>query len=91
MFIRRFSSNGLQFSRGTYVAGIGYGYKQHPLLSPTLTLHHNTLYAHEPSFTFAVPEWGKKGLTFAIEQLVVFTENGCDYLDRGNVEWHVVK
>ena len=91
MFIRRFSSNGLQFSRGTYVAGIGSGYKQHPLLSPTLKLHYNTLYAHEPSFTFAVPEWGEKGLTFAIEQLVVFTKNGCDYLDRGNIEWHVVK
>jgi hypothetical protein len=91
MYIRRFSRNGLQFSRGTYVAGIGPGYKQHPLLSPSLTLHPDTLYAHEPSFTFAVPEWGKDGLTFAVEQLVVFSENGCRYLDRANVEWHVVK
>jgi len=91
MFIRRFSQNGLQFSRGTYVAGIGPGYKQHPLYSPALTLHYNTLYAHEPSFTFAVPEWGEDGLSFAVEQLVVFTERGCEYLDRANLEWHVIK
>lgn len=91
MYIRRFSRNGLQFSRGTYVAGIGDGYKQHPLLSPSLTLHPNTLYAHEPSFTFAVPEWGGDGLTFAVEQLVVFTDEGCRYLDRANLTWHVIK
>jgi hypothetical protein len=91
MFIRRFSQNGLQFSRETYVAGIGRGYKQHPLYSPALPLHYNTLYAHEPSFTFAVPEWGEDGLSFAVEQLVVFTERGCEYLDRANLEWHVVK
>jgi hypothetical protein len=91
MFIRRFSQNGLQFSRETYVAGIGRGYKQHPLYSLTLPLHYNTLYAHEPSFTLAVPEWGEDGLSFAVEQLVVFTERGCEYLDRANLEWHVVK
>ena len=91
MFIQRFSQNGLKFSDGTYVAGIGRGYKQHPLYSPTLPLHYNTLYAHEPSFTFAVPEWGEDGLSFAVEQLVVFTERGCEYLDRANLEWHVVK
>ena len=91
MFISRFSRNGLRFSDATYVAGIGSGYKEHPLLSPSLKLHPNTLYAHEPSFTFAVPEWGQDGLTFAVEQLVVFTEKGCDYLDRANLEWHVIK
>jgi len=91
MFISRFSRNGLRFSDATYVAGMGSGYKQHPLLSPSLKLHPNTLYAHEPSFTFAVPEWGPDGLTFAVEQLVVFTEKGCDYLDRANLEWHVIK
>ena len=91
MFIQRFSQNGLQFSRETYVAGIGRGYKQHPLYSLTLPLHYNTLYAHEPSFIFAVPDWGEDGLSFAVEQLVVFTERGCEYLDRANLEWHVVK
>jgi len=91
MYIRRFSENGLKFSRGTYVAGIGSGYKQHPLLSPKLTLHYNTLYAHEPHFSFAVPEWGEEKLSFAIEQGVVFTERGCEFLDRGNLEWFVIK
>jgi len=91
MFITRFSRNGLQFSREPYVAGIGRGYKQHPLLSTSLKLHANTLYAHEPSFTFSVPEWGKDGLRFGIEQIVVFTDKGCHYLDRANIDWHVIK
>jgi hypothetical protein len=91
MYLQRFSRNGLRFSREPYVAGIGSGYKQHPLLSPSLKLHPHTVYAHEPSFTFAVPEWGPEGLTFAVEQLVVFTEKGCDYLDRANLDWHVIK
>ena len=91
MYIRRFTVNDLQFSRGTYVTGIGSGYKQHPLLSPDLELHYNTLYAHEPKTTIAVPGWGEGGLSFGVEQIVIFTENGCEYLDRPNLEWHVIK
>lgn len=91
MYMRRFSKNGLQFSRGTYVAGIGSGYKQHPLHSPALKLHYGMLFAHEPSFSYNVPEWGEDGVSFCVEQLILFNERGADYLDRGNVEWHVVK
>ena len=91
MFIRRFTENGLLFSRGTYVTGIGSGYKQHPLLSPTLKLHYNTLYAFEPHTNVAVPGWGPRGLEIGIGQIAVFTENGLEYLDRPMLEWHVVK
>ncbi len=90
-FIRRFTANDLQFSRGTYVAGMGRGYKQHPLLSPTLRLHYNTLYAFEPHTVVAVPGWSEQGLELGIGQIAAFTENGLVYLDRPMLEWHVVK
>jgi hypothetical protein len=91
MYLRRFTENGLLFSRGTYVTGIGGGYKQQPLLSPTLGLHYNTVYAFEPHTSVAVPGWGERGLEIGIGQIAVFTENGLEYLDRPMLEWHVVK
>ena len=91
MFIRRFTANDLQFSRGTYVAGIGSGYKQHPLLSSTLGLHYNMIFAYEPHTTVAVPGWSEDGLEIGVGQLAVFTENGIEYLDRPMLQWHVVK
>ena len=48
-FIWRFTANDLQFSRGTYVAGMGRGYKQHPLLSSNLPLHYNMRFSFEPA------------------------------------------
>ncbi len=90
-FIRRFTTNGLLFSRGTYTSGIGNGYIQHPLYSPTLKLHYNTLYSLEPNYTITAPEWGENGLSFGIEQLGMFTENGFDYLNRVNLEWYVIE
>ena len=91
MYMKRFTENGLKYSRGPYEAGIGSGYMQHPLYSPTLTLHYNTVYAHEPSFTVDLPEWGENGLSLGIEQGVVFTKKGCEFLNRANLEWHVIK
>ena len=91
MFIRRFTRNGLLFSRGTYVTGMGSGYKQHPLLSPDLPLHYNTIHAFEPHTSVKVDGWGEHGVEVGVGQLAVFTENGLEYLDRPNVEWHVVK
>ena len=91
MFIRRFTENGLLFSRGTYVTGVGRGYKQHPLLNPELGLHLNTFYAFEPHTTIKVPGWGEQGLEIGVGQITVFTENGLEYLDRAQTEWHVIK
>ncbi len=91
MFIRRFTENGLLFSRGTYVTGIGIGYKEHPLLSPALKLHYNTIYAFEPDTRVKVDGWDEHGVEVGINQLAIFTENGLEYLDRAMLEWHVVK
>jgi Xaa-Pro aminopeptidase len=91
MFIRRFTENGLLFSRGTYVTGIGIGYKEHPLLSPDLKLHYNTIYAFEPDTRVKVDGWDEDGLEIGVNQLAIFTENGLEYLDRPMLDWHVVK
>jgi hypothetical protein len=91
MFIRRFTANDLQFSRGTYVAGMGSRYKQHPLLFPAIKLHYNMIYAYEPHTTVAVPGWGEHGIELGIGQIAAFTENGLEYLNRPMLEWHVVK
>jgi len=49
MFLRRFTVNGLMFSRGTWVSGAasGPGYKQHRIVGHDHVVHANTLYAFE--------------------------------------------
>ena len=91
MFIRRFTENGLLFSRGTYVTGIGIGYKEHPLLSPALKLHYNMIFAFEPDTRIEVDGWDEDGLEIGVNQLAIFTENGLEYLDRPMLEWLVVE
>ncbi len=83
-FIRRFSENGLMFSRGSYVAGLssGPGYKLHPIVSNEHKLYYNTMYAYEPHTRVRVPGWGETGVELGIGQMTVFTENGMEYLDR---------
>ena len=94
-FIRRFSENGLMFSRGSYVAGLasGGGYKRHPIVSNNHTLHYDTMYAFEPHTRVKAPGWGDDGVELGIGQISVFTkEGGLEYLDRPqNNTWHVVK
>jgi hypothetical protein len=83
-FIRRFSENGLMFSRGSYVAGLssGSGYKRHPIVSNEHKLYYNTMYAYEPHTRVRVPGWGEAGVELGIGQMTVFTEEGMEYLDR---------
>ncbi len=94
MFIRRYSENGLMFSRGSYVAGVSSspGYKLHPIVRNTHTLHYNTMYAYEPDMRVRVPGWGEDGIALGLGQIALFTEDGLEYLDRPqhNV-WHIVK
>ncbi len=91
MFVRRFTANDLQFSRGTYVAGMGSGYKQHPLLSLVIKLHYNMIFAYEPHTSIAVPGWSERGIDVGIGQLAAFTEHGLEYLNRPMLKWHIVK
>ena len=83
-FIRRFTENGLMFSRGSYVAGLSSnpGYKLHPIVSNNHTLYYNTMYAFEPDTRVKVPGWGEGGVELGIGQMAVFTENGLEYLER---------
>ena len=62
-FIRRFTENGLMFSRGSYVTGLssGRGYKLHPIVSNKHTLYYNTMYAYEPHTRVKVAGWGDAG------------------------------
>lgn len=95
MFLRRFTVNGLMFSRGTWVSGLGSGsgYKLHKVVSNEHTLHYNTLYAFEPHTRVAVPGWGERGVELGIGQIAVFTEDGLRYLDRAQPDdqWHVIR
>ncbi len=95
MFLRRFTVNGLMFSRGTWVAGLTSGprYKLHRVVSNDHTLEYNTLYAFEPHTRVAVPGWGDNGVELGIGQIAVFTEDGLRYLDRvqDGDGWHVIR
>ena len=68
MFLRRFSKNGLMFTRGTYVAGMSFRdtYDRHPLVSGDHPLHYNTLYSFEPITWVAVPGWGERGVEIGV-------------------------
>jgi len=83
-FIRRFSENGLMFSRGSYVAGLasGPGHKGHPIVSIEHKLYYNTMYSYEPEMQVKVPGWGEAGIALGLGQIAVFTENGLEYIDR---------
>jgi hypothetical protein len=95
MFLRRFTVNGLMFSRGTWVSGLGSGpgYKLHKVVSNEHTLNYNTLYAFEPHTRVAVTGWGERGVELGIGQIAVFTEDGLKYLDHAqpNDQWHIIR
>ena len=95
MFLRRFTINGLMFSRGTWVSGLGSGpgYKLHKVVSNEHTLNYNTLYAFEPHTRVAVAGWGNRGVELGIGQIAVFAEDGLKYLDRAQPDdqWHIIR
>jgi len=95
MFLRRFTVNGLMFSRGTWVSGLGSGpgYKRHEIVSNKHTLRPNTLYAFEPHTRVAVPGWGERGVELGIGQIALFDGEKLRYLDRAQPgdQWHVVR
>ena len=95
MFLRRFTVNGLMFSRGTWVAGLasGPGYKLHRVVTHEHSLYYDTLYAFEPHTRVAVPGWGENGVELGIGQIAAFTEEGFQYLDRPQAGdgWHIIR
>ncbi len=95
MFLRRFTVNGLMFSRGTWVAGAGShsGYKRHLIVDNDHTMHANTIYAFEPHTRIAVPGWGEMGVELGLGQIALVTGDGLRYLDRAQPDdhWHVIR
>lgn len=95
MYLRRFTVNGLMFSRGTWVAGAGShpGYKRHKVVGDQHPLHADTLYAFEPHTRVAIPGWGEKGLELGLGQIALVDDEGLHYLDRAQPrdEWHVIR
>jgi hypothetical protein len=95
MYLRRFTVNGLMFSRGTWVAGAasGPGYKRHKIVGHDHVVHAGTLYAFEPHTRVAVPGWGDNGVELGIGQIALVTEEGLQYLNRAQPgdAWHVIR
>jgi Xaa-Pro aminopeptidase len=53
-------------------------------------LVYNSTFTAELSVTYPVPEWGGQELRMGLEQIVVFTERGTEYLDGRQTKFHVV-
>ncbi len=54
-------------------------------------LRYNTITAFELSNNYVVPEWGDQDIEFRIEEDVMFTERGVEYLDDRQTEFHIIK
>ena len=91
-FIRRFQFDGWMLSTKTAVVGMASSpvYVPTSIISDDYTLHYNTTYAFEPHIDVVVPGWGDLGLELGAGQIVAFTEDGFEYLNR-QTEWHVIR
>ena len=94
MFIRRFMLGGLMFWKGTYVAGISSQPQYYPtsIVSDRHKLSHNTVHVFHPHIRVEVLGWGANGVRLGVGQIVAFTENGFQYLDRAQERGlHVIR
>lgn len=90
-YVLRFHRDGWMLSTKTAVVGMTSGpdYAPTSIVSNHHKLHYNTLYAFEPHIDVVIDGWGDQGLELGHGQIVAFTENGFDYLNRAP-EWHVI-
>ena len=54
-------------------------------------LVYNSTFTAELSVTYPIPEWGGKELRMGLEQVVVFTRSGMQFLDGRQTKFHLVK
>jgi len=54
-------------------------------------LRYNTITALELSSSHVVPEWGNQDIEFRLEEDVMFTERGVEFLDDRQTEFHIIK
>ena len=55
-----------------------------------VTLARNSCFTMELSVTAPVPEWGGEEVRCPVEEVIVFTENGCRPLDGRQFEFHLI-
>ncbi len=91
-YMLRFHRDGWMLSTKTAVVGMtsGPGYASTSIVTNDHTLHHNTLYAFEPHIDVTIEGWGEQGLELGHGQIVAFTENGFEFLNRAP-DWHVIR
>ena len=79
-------------STKTAVVGMtsGPGYAPTSIVTNDHELHTNTLYAFEPHIDVHIPGWGDQGLELGHGQIVAFTEDGFEYLNR-QTEFHIIR
>ena len=91
-YFYRFLRDGWMLSTKTAVVGMtsGPSYAPTSIVTNDHVLHLNTLYAFEPHVDVHIPGWGEQGLELGHGQIIAFTENGFDYLNR-QTEFHVIR
>ncbi len=91
-YFYRFLRDGWMLSTKTAVVGMtsGPGYAPTSIVTNDHELHTNTLYAFEPHIDVHIPGWGDQGLELGHGQIVAFTEDGFEYLNR-QTEFHIIR
>lgn len=91
-YMLRFVRDGWMLSTKTAVVGMtsGPGYAPTSIVTNDHALHYDTLYAFEPHIDVYIEGWGEQGLELGHGQIVAFTENGFEFLNRAP-EWHVIR
>ncbi|HJO05092.1 MAG TPA: hypothetical protein QGG47_14085 [Acidobacteriota bacterium] len=91
-YMLRFHRDGWMLSTKTAVVGMtsGPGYASTSIVTNDHALHTDTLYAFEPHIDVTIDGWGEQGLELGHGQIVAFTENGFEFLNRAP-DWHVIR
>ena len=90
-YMLRFVRDGWMLSTKTAVVGMTSGptYAPTSIVTNDHELHHNTLYAFEPHIDVYIDGWGEQGLELGHGQIIAFTEDGFQFLNRAP-DWHVI-
>ena len=105
-FLKRYDRSGLYFTREHFFPGTSFnsesrntgtqdphdvrGRSYYSIRSGDYPLHYNTITSLELSNTTYIPEWGRD-IEYRLEENVMFTERGVEYLDARQSELHLIR
>lgn len=105
-FIKRYGRSGLYYTREHFFPGTSFNsHSRDPgsrdprdirprsyysISSGDYPLHYNTITSLELSNTSYIPEWGRD-IEYRLEENVVFSERGVEYLDARQSEFHIIR